>query len=96
MMGNRKAIDLMGSIQCNGARAFPTTWLIGEGLSFNLYSAWTSSYPSNSFSLRYFSGSSSTAITDLETCTPLPTSQSSPSSNLRALKNRFSRLWRHQ
>jgi len=59
----------MGTITCNGQPAFPSTWLISEGYPFNIYSAWANSYASDTFNLRYYASSSSSAIDDIETCT---------------------------
>jgi hypothetical protein len=58
-------IDLMGTVLCNGERAFGLTWLIGEGLAFNLYNTWMSSYQSSNVLLRYFQNPTATAIADL-------------------------------
>jgi hypothetical protein len=63
-------MDLMGTITCNGDRAFDLTELIGEGLSFNLYAAWMDAYLSSNIQLSYFENPSATAISDLEACTP--------------------------
>jgi hypothetical protein len=62
-------IDLLGSVECNGNRAFDVTWLIGEGLAFNIYDSWMDNYQSSNILLRYFSKPPSVAIADLDACT---------------------------
>ena len=63
-------IDLMGSIQCNGDRAFANTLLVGEGVFFNLYTSWMDAYLSSNIELKYFENPTALAIADLEACTP--------------------------
>jgi hypothetical protein len=63
-------IDLMGTVLCNGERAFGLTWLVGTGLAFNLYNTWMSSYQSSNIRLRYFANPTAVAIADLAGCTP--------------------------
>jgi hypothetical protein len=65
-------IDLLGTIKCNGVRAFAQTWLIGEGLEFNIYNAWMDAYVSSNVQLRYFENPTSVAIADLAACTASP------------------------
>jgi hypothetical protein len=62
-------IDLLGTVKCNGVRAFAETWLIGEGIEFNLYNAWMDVFTSSNVKLRYFENSASVAIADLTACT---------------------------
>jgi hypothetical protein len=62
----------MGNILCNQDRAFTITWLIGEGLSFNLYTVWMTEYLSSNIRLRYFQNPTSVAIADMSACTALP------------------------
>jgi hypothetical protein len=68
----RRLIDLMGNIHCNQDRAFTITWLIGEGLSFNLYTVWMAEYLSGNIRLRYFQNPTSIAISDMGACMALP------------------------
>ena len=58
----------MGTVLCNQERAFSITWLIGEGLSFNLYTAWMADYLSDNIRLRYFENPTSIAIADMAAC----------------------------
>ncbi len=64
-------IDLLGTVKCNGVRAFAETWLIGEGIEFNLYNAWMDVFTSSNVQLRYFANPASVAIADLTACTAL-------------------------
>jgi hypothetical protein len=67
-----KLIDNMGKIACNGERAFKLSWLIGEGLNFNLYTKWMDNYDNTKVRLRYFQGATSVAINDMAACTCPP------------------------
>jgi hypothetical protein len=62
-------IDLLGTVKCNGVRAFAETWLIGEGIEFNLYNAWMDVFTSSNVELRYFENPASVAVADLTACT---------------------------
>ena len=63
-----KMLDVMGKITCNGERAFALTWLVGEGLAFNLYSSWMDAYQSSNILLSYYQNPTSVAISDLAAC----------------------------
>ncbi len=69
---HRRLINLIGTILCNQDRAFTITWLIGEGLSFNLYTVWMTEYLSSNIRLRYFQNPTSVAISDMSACKALP------------------------
>jgi hypothetical protein len=62
-------IDLLGTIRCNGDRAFTETWLIGEGIEFNVYNAWIAGFTSSNTNLRYFENTAEEAIDNLIACT---------------------------
>lgn len=69
MRNFRKLIDNLGRIICNNERAFKLSWLIGEGLNFNLYTKWMDNYNSANIRLRYFQGATPVAIADMAACT---------------------------
>jgi hypothetical protein len=76
MRNSSKLIDNLGQIICNNERAFKLSWLIGEGLNFNLYTKWMDNYDSANIRLRYFQGATPVAIADMAACAfcfPSPT-----------------------
>lgn len=65
---SRKMIDLLGTVTCNGNRAFTLTWLIGEGVAFSLYDTWINAYLSSELRLRVYSNPTNVAKADLAQC----------------------------
>jgi hypothetical protein len=101
----RKLIDNLGKIMCNGERAFQLSWLIGEGLNFNLYTAWVDNFVNTNTRLRYFQGATNYAIQDMAQCSSPATHSSLTTLILTLLlewnvvecaASRQHRLWRHQ
>jgi hypothetical protein len=61
----RRLIDAMGTIYCNGAKAFDTAVLLGMGPPYTIYYTWVADYPSTTFKVQYSSAVSQTAITEM-------------------------------
>ncbi|ELR25267.1 uncharacterized protein ACA1_290310 [Acanthamoeba castellanii str. Neff] len=61
----RRLIDTMGTIYCNGQKAFKTAVLLGMGPPYTIYYTWVANYPSTAFKVQYTSAVSQTAITEM-------------------------------
>jgi hypothetical protein len=61
----KRMIDGLGSIKCGGVRAFNSSYIIGEGTAINTISDWIQGYNGNTFTQKYFTVPTVTAIDDL-------------------------------
>jgi ABC-type phosphate transport system substrate-binding protein len=61
----RRLIEAMGTIYCNGQKAFKTAVLLGMGPPYTIYYTWVANYPSTAFKVQYTSAVSQTAITEM-------------------------------
>ncbi len=50
----RYMIDSLGTITCNGERAYPQATLIGIGGAFSIFPKWASNFESRAFKMKYF------------------------------------------
>jgi hypothetical protein len=61
----RRLIDAMGTIYCNGQKAFKTAVLLGMGAPYTIYYNWVANYPSTAFKVQYTAVVSQTAFNEM-------------------------------
>jgi hypothetical protein len=63
----RRLVSLLSTVQCNGRKAYSTSYLIGLGAPSSLFTSWSVGWSSLETKMKYFQSTSESARMELST-----------------------------
>ncbi len=64
----RSILDLAHVVRCNSVGLFNSTFLVGSGAPFSVFSAWGSFYSTTDLKIKFYTSSSPVAKGDVANC----------------------------